>query len=247
MSGDRRHDRPDEPTRDYLKSALEHMLAAGRSVSDMVEFSLERFGDRVIPDVQAFLHQVQRGEIKVKGLSRSAREALFGMKLTPEERATLIREAAYRKAERRGFSGGSPEQDWLEAEREVDALIAREVGLVPRGREAFAELGGAVERELGDLGRQVSDWLAGRRGRGADAGSVSEARPAATSEAPAEGPPEGKPARKAAAGRKEEVKKKVAKKKAAKKKAAKKKVAEKKAAGKGEAPAKKQTGKSRKK
>ena len=28
-------------------------------------------------------------------------------------------EAAYLRAERRGFVGGSPEQDWLEAEQEV--------------------------------------------------------------------------------------------------------------------------------
>jgi hypothetical protein len=30
-----------------------------------------------------------------------------------------VAEAAYLRAERRGFIGGSPEQDWLEAEQEL--------------------------------------------------------------------------------------------------------------------------------
>lgn len=33
-----------------------------------------------------------------------------------------VAEAAYFLAERRGFKGGSPEQDWFEAERELRAL-----------------------------------------------------------------------------------------------------------------------------
>jgi hypothetical protein len=42
---------------------------------------------------------------------------------TPEARHALIAEAAYLKAERCAFQGGSPEQDWLEAEAEVDANL----------------------------------------------------------------------------------------------------------------------------
>jgi len=37
-----------------------------------------------------------------------------------EERVRRIREAAYYKAERRGFSPGQELEDWLEAEEEVD-------------------------------------------------------------------------------------------------------------------------------
>jgi hypothetical protein len=44
--------------------------------------------------------------------------------LTPEQRRQLISTRAYQRAERRGFSGGSPEQDWLEAEAELDAAMA---------------------------------------------------------------------------------------------------------------------------
>jgi hypothetical protein len=38
----------------------------------------------------------------------------------PQARDTLIREAAYRRAEHRGFAPGQELADWLEAEREVD-------------------------------------------------------------------------------------------------------------------------------
>jgi hypothetical protein len=44
-------------------------------------------------------------------------------KLTPEARNTLIAEAAYLRAERRGFVPGNETDDWLAAEVEVDALL----------------------------------------------------------------------------------------------------------------------------
>ena len=40
--------------------------------------------------------------------------------LTAEERHRRIAEVAYSLAEKRGFQGGSPEQDWLEAAAYVD-------------------------------------------------------------------------------------------------------------------------------
>jgi hypothetical protein len=43
--------------------------------------------------------------------------------ITPEERRQLIAEAAYYRAEKRGFHGGSPEADWFEAEAEIDAKL----------------------------------------------------------------------------------------------------------------------------
>lgn len=43
--------------------------------------------------------------------------------ITSEQRHHLIAEAAYLRAERRGFSGGDATQDWLEAEKEVDAAL----------------------------------------------------------------------------------------------------------------------------
>lgn len=43
--------------------------------------------------------------------------------VSAEERRRLIAEAAYFKAERRGFSEGSALDDWVEAEAEIDALL----------------------------------------------------------------------------------------------------------------------------
>jgi len=42
---------------------------------------------------------------------------------TAEKRHRLIAEAAYYLAEKRGFQGGSPEQDWIEAASQVDRMF----------------------------------------------------------------------------------------------------------------------------
>lgn len=39
--------------------------------------------------------------------------------ISPEQWRTMVAEAAYYRAQRRGFSGGSAEQDWFEAEEEI--------------------------------------------------------------------------------------------------------------------------------
>ena len=39
----------------------------------------------------------------------------------PEDRRTRIAEAAYYRANRRGFTPGYEDEDWLEAEKEIDA------------------------------------------------------------------------------------------------------------------------------
>ena len=42
-----------------------------------------------------------------------------------EDKARLVAEAAYFRALNRGFENGSPENDWLAAEQEVDAMLAQ--------------------------------------------------------------------------------------------------------------------------
>lgn len=42
-----------------------------------------------------------------------------------EKRAALIAEAAYYRAEKRGFAPGYEQEDWLAAEAEVDARLLR--------------------------------------------------------------------------------------------------------------------------
>jgi len=43
----------------------------------------------------------------------------------PEQRAALIAEAAYFRAEKRGFAPGHDTEDWLAAESEVDARLLK--------------------------------------------------------------------------------------------------------------------------
>jgi hypothetical protein len=43
----------------------------------------------------------------------------------PEQRAALIAEAAYFRAEKRGFTPGHEAEDWFAAESEVDAILLR--------------------------------------------------------------------------------------------------------------------------
>ncbi|MFN3398556.1 MAG: DUF2934 domain-containing protein [Sulfurimicrobium sp.] len=43
--------------------------------------------------------------------------------VTPEQRYNMICEAAYFKAERRGFSPDNVIQDWLEAEAEINKML----------------------------------------------------------------------------------------------------------------------------
>lgn len=44
-------------------------------------------------------------------------------RITTEKREQMIAEAAYYRAEGRGFADGDPFLDWLDAEREIDALL----------------------------------------------------------------------------------------------------------------------------
>ena len=49
--------------------------------------------------------------------------AAAGAEITLEERRRMIAEAAYYRAERRGFATGGELGDWIEAEAEIDRLI----------------------------------------------------------------------------------------------------------------------------
>ncbi len=45
------------------------------------------------------------------------------IEVSPEERWRMIAVAAYHKAEQRNFAGGRDVDDWLAAEKEIDALL----------------------------------------------------------------------------------------------------------------------------
>ena len=51
------------------------------------------------------------------------RESASNLPMSPDERMRMIAEAAYLRAERRGFNGGNELDDWLEAEAEIDARL----------------------------------------------------------------------------------------------------------------------------
>lgn len=46
--------------------------------------------------------------------------------VSPEERYRLIEKEAYYRAEQRGFLGGNPAQDWLDAEAYIDAILNKQ-------------------------------------------------------------------------------------------------------------------------
>ncbi len=72
-------------------------------------------------------------------ISRSASPAQPRVPATLQE--AWIAEAAYYRAERRGFQGGCPIEDWLAAEREISALPSTVNPVSPRVALVFLESG----------------------------------------------------------------------------------------------------------
>jgi hypothetical protein len=61
-----------------------------------------------------------------KAATRAIKASMnFSSFMGPEERAALIAEAAYYRAEERGFAPGHEIEDWLAAENEVDSRLLR--------------------------------------------------------------------------------------------------------------------------
>jgi hypothetical protein len=83
-------------------------------------------------------------------------------KVTSVERQRMIAEAAYYKAERRGFAGGDALRDWYEAEVEIDArLRALEDGqLVERIEEVLQ----SAAKRLAAARRKVARLKSDARG-----------------------------------------------------------------------------------
>ncbi|WP_097459752.1 DUF2934 domain-containing protein [Mangrovitalea sediminis] len=57
--------------------------------------------------------------------SAAATKARPAANVTAEQRWRMIADAAFYRAERRGFSPGGEVNDWLEAEAEIEALLAK--------------------------------------------------------------------------------------------------------------------------
>jgi len=153
-----------ETVRSYLKAALEHLMAAGRSTHDVVEFALDKFGKSIIPYLKEFQEEIRERQIHVADLAESAKTAVFGIHVSPELRGQMIREAAYLRAERRGFVGGSPEEDWYAAEKEIDELLAKQAGILQKGQRTMASVTAVAEKELAHVRDAVGSWIESRRG-----------------------------------------------------------------------------------
>jgi hypothetical protein len=70
--------------------------------------------------VEPFVNQSQIARRFRVNQKKSAEKAQSSFASQMEERIREIELAAYRKAERRGFTPGHEVEDWLEAEREID-------------------------------------------------------------------------------------------------------------------------------
>lgn len=55
-----------------------------------------------------------------------------GITVSEDARRAMIAQAAYLRAERRGFTSGGETEDWLAAEAEVDALLRAGNGRPPQ-------------------------------------------------------------------------------------------------------------------
>jgi hypothetical protein len=80
-------------------------------------------------------------------------------KVTNSQRQQMIAEAAYFRAERRGFNGGDTVRDWCEAEAEIDAQLRElEDGeLVERVEEALEAAAKTLAAARRKIARLTSD------------------------------------------------------------------------------------------
>lgn len=63
-------------------------------------------------------------KVKTSKAAKASIEKQTKMTISQDQRRQLIETAAYLRAEQRGFSGGDPMDDWLQAESEVDAMLS---------------------------------------------------------------------------------------------------------------------------
>ena len=97
-----------------LSSEVEVLRAHLRELESGLERKLESALEKTAEKLKNRIEVSGRPVISIQGQ---------GGAVDVDARRRLVAEQAYLIAERRGFTGGSPEQDWLEAEREIDQLL----------------------------------------------------------------------------------------------------------------------------
>jgi hypothetical protein len=89
---------------------------AGPATTDVAKAK----GEPQLTDISVSRTGATPAKAATKTKARSAAGVISG-----ERRHQLIAEAAYLRAEARGFVGGDPVADWLEAERDIDQRIGQ--------------------------------------------------------------------------------------------------------------------------
>jgi hypothetical protein len=163
-----------ESSKRYLEEAMKQMAEAGHRIHDLSDFALEKFGDEFLPYLERFYRDIREGNIRIK---QSVRTSFLGPGITAGERERMIREAAYLRAEQRGFGADSRDDDWLCAERQIDEQLASNIGLVAKGRKKASSVTEAAEKELTNVKNAVASWLDSRRKTSPEA-STAKKKPA---------------------------------------------------------------------
>jgi hypothetical protein len=81
---------------------------------------------KIVPSRKRARSRISSGSIQLPGTAPS------NVAVSDEVRRAMISEAAYLRAEQRGFVSGYELEDWLLAEREVDALLYAHHGDAPQ-------------------------------------------------------------------------------------------------------------------
>ncbi len=101
-------------TMKVLSGELETLRKRLREFETDFERKLEGTMEKAAGKLKARIEASEWPGIRIQG---------HGGAVDVDARRRLIAECAYLRAEQRGFTGGSPEQDWLEAEMEIDQLL----------------------------------------------------------------------------------------------------------------------------
>ena len=97
-----------------LSGDLELLRKRLRELETDFERKLESAMEKASDKLKARIETSEGPVIRIQG---------HGGAVDVDARRRLITECAYLRAERREFMHGSPEQDWLEAEMEIDQLL----------------------------------------------------------------------------------------------------------------------------
>lgn len=96
---------------------------------------------------------------KVKATTKKTpTQARQAPQVTAEDRYRMIAEAAYYRAEKRGFTGGDVADDWVQAEAEIERLLSQSVkdgGTAPPTQEIEQQVQAAFSSEVAEISDRV--------------------------------------------------------------------------------------------